>query len=316
MHPILPPRLRPGDLIALIAPASTPPNQERINGGVAYLERRGYRVVVGKHVTDVHGYLAGTDDARLEDLNEFIRNPDVRGIFAIRGGYGTPRILDGVDYGALRRDPKVFVGYSDLTALQLAIFARTTMVTFSGPMAGVEMWKEIDPFTESHFWDMVEGISERIVLRNPTDHPVRVLRGGTAEGTLIGGNLSLLQCLIGTQYLPALHGTVMAIEDVDEAPHRVDRMLAQLKNAGALHDAAAVLYGQFTDCVPSDPTKPFLSIDQVLEDYVSAIHGPVLKDMMFGHIPQKFTLPLGVRVRVDGDKGEVEVLEKVVRENK
>lgn len=312
MHPILPPKLHPGDTIALIAPASTPATQERIDGGIKYLEKRGYRVVLGKHVSDVHGYLAGTDDARLEDLNGFIRNPNVRGIFAIRGGYGTPRILEGVDYAALKRDPKVIVGYSDLTALQLAIFARTNMVTFSGPMAGVEMWKEIDPFTESHFWGMVEGRTERVVLRNPTDHPARVLRGGTAEGTLIGGNLSLLQCLIGTQYLPALYGAVLAIEDVDEAPHRVDRMLAQLKNAGALSDASAVLYGQFTDCVPSDPSKPFLNIDQVLEDYVSAMRGPVLKDMMFGHIPQKFTLPLGVRVRVDASKGEVEVVERVV----
>jgi muramoyltetrapeptide carboxypeptidase len=312
MIPLTAPRLRPGDLIALIAPASTPATKERIDGGIAYLEKRGYRVVVGKHVSDVQGYLAGTDEARLEDLNGSIRNPDVRGIFAIRGGYGTPRILDGVDYAALKRDPKVLVGYSDLTALQLAIFARTALVTFSGPMTGVEMWKEIDPYTESHFWGMVEGRTEHIVLHNPADHPVRVLRGGTAEGTLIGGNLSLLQCLIGTQYLPALHGTVLAIEDVDEAPHRVDRMLAQLKNAGALGDAAAVLYGQFTDCVPSDTSKPFLSIDQVLEDYASAVHGPVLKEMMFGHIPQKFTLPLGARVRVDGGKGEVEVLERVV----
>lgn len=313
MQPILPPKLRPGDTIALIAPASTPATQERIDGGMKYLEKRGYRVVLGRHVNDVHGYLAGTDEARLEDLNDFIRDPNVRGIFAIRGGYGTPRILEGVDYAALKRDPKIIVGYSDLTALQLAIFARTTMVTFSGPMAGVEMWKEIDPFTESHFWGMVEGRSERIVLRNPSDHPARVLRGGTAEGTLIGGNLSLLQCLIGTQYLPALYGTVLAIEDVDEAPHRVDRMLAQLRNAGALHDAAAVLYGQFTDCVPSDASKPFLTIDQVLEDYVTHIRGPVLKEMMFGHIPQKFTLPLGVRVRVDAEKGEVEVVERVVR---
>lgn len=313
MQPILPPRLRPGDTIALIAPASTPATQERIDGGITYLEKRGYRVVVGKHVTDVHGYLAGPDEARLEDLNGFIRNPNVRGIFAIRGGYGTPRLLDGVDYAAIKRDPKVIVGYSDLTALQLAIFARTTLVTFSGPMAGVEMWKEIDPFTESHFWDMVEGRSEPNVLRNTADHPARVLRGGTAEGTLIGGNLSLLQCLIGTQYLPALHGTVLAIEDVDEAPHRVDRMLAQLKNAGALHDAAAVLYGQFTDCVPSDPSKPFLTIDQVLDDYASAVGGPVLKDMMFGHVPKKFTLPLGARVRVHADRGEVEVVERVVK---
>ncbi len=313
MHPILPPKLHPGDLIAIIAPASTPATQERVDGGVAYLEKRGYRVVVGKHVTDVHGYLAGTDEARLEDLNGFIRDPKVRGIFAVRGGYGTPRILDGVDYGALKRDPKVLVGYSDLTALQLAIFARTTMVTFSGPMTGVEMWKEIDPFTESQFWGMVEGKTEHIVLRNPTGHPARILRPGSAEGTLIGGNLSLLISLIGTQYLPALHGTVLAIEDVDEAPHRVDRMLAQLKNAGALGDAAALLYGQFTDCVPSDASKPFLSVDQVLEEYAAETSGPVVKELLFGHIPQKFTLPLGVRVRVDGAKGEVEVLEKVVR---
>ncbi len=306
------PRLRPGDLIALIAPASTPAARERIDGGVRYLEQRGYRVVVGKHVMDVQGYLAGTDAERLEDLNGFIRDPNVRGIFAIRGGYGTPRILDGVDYSALKRDPKVIVGYSDLTALQLAIYARTGLVTFSGPMAGVEMWKEIDPFTEEHFWEMVEGQTERIILQNPSAHPARVLRAGKAEGVLIGGNLSLLMCLFGTQYCPALHGAVLALEDVDEAPHRVDRMLAQLKNAGALGDAAALLFGQFTDCVPSDPSKPFLSTEQVLADYAEHTRGPVVSDLLFGHIPQKFTLPLGARCRVDGEMGVVEVVEKVV----
>jgi muramoyltetrapeptide carboxypeptidase len=313
MLSLIAPRLHPGDLIALIAPASTPPNRERIDGGVRYLEQRGYKVVVGKHVLDVQGYLAGTDEARLEDLNGFIRNPKVRGIFAIRGGYGTPRLLDHVDYAGLKRDPKVIVGYSDLTALQLAIYARTGLITFSGPMTGVEMWKEIDPFTEAHFWGMVEGKADKIVLKNPAMHPARVLRPGTAEGVLIGGNLSLLMCLLGTQYCPALHGAVLALEDVDEAPHRVDRMLAQLKNAGALGDAAALLYGQFTDCVPSDPSKPFIPAEQVLIDYAQHTHGPVLSDLLFGHIPQKFTLPLGAHCRVKAESGEVEVVERVVR---
>ena len=173
------------------------------------------------------------------------------------------------------------------------------------------MWKEIDPFTESHFWGIVEGRTETTSLKNPPNHPARILHAGTAEGVLIGGNLSLLMCLLGTQYCPALHGTILALEDGDEAPHRVDRMLAQLRNSGALGDAAALLFGQFSDCVPSDASKPFIPTDQVLTDYAQHIHGPVLSDLLFGHIPQKFTLPLGARCRVDGDT--VEVLERVVR---
>ena len=141
MPSIKPPRLKKGDLIGLVAPASTPAAAERIEGGVRYLEQLGYRTVVGKHVTDQYGYLAGSDADRAADLNAMIRNRNVKAIFCIRGGYGTPRMISLVDYAALRRDPKIFVGYSDITALQLAMFRKTGLITFSGPMTGVEMWK-------------------------------------------------------------------------------------------------------------------------------------------------------------------------------
>lgn len=306
------PHIRRGDTIALIAPASTPPNAERIDGGKRYLESRGYTVVVGTHVQDVHGYLAGTDEARLADLNGFIRRKDVRAIIAIRGGYGTPRILDGVDYAALKKDPKIIVGYSDLTGLQLAILAKTGLVTFSGPMSGVEMWKQIDPYTEDHFWRMVESPTAPGILPHGGETPATCLKAGVGTGPLIGGNASLIAGLMGSSYMPPTDGSVFALEDVDEAPHRVDRMMAQFRNAGILRSCAAMLYGQFTDCVPSDTTKPYLTVDQVLTAYAADAKGPVVGNLQFGHIPKKLTLPLGAQCRVNGADGTIEILEGCV----
>ncbi|HAV23622.1 MAG TPA: LD-carboxypeptidase [Bacteroidetes bacterium] len=310
---LTPPHLRKGDLIALIAPASTPVASERIDGGVKYLERLGYSVVAGKHALDVNGYLAGTDEARLEDLNGFIRDKRVKAIIAIRGGYGTPRLLRGVDYAALKKNPKIIVGYSDITGLQLAIFKKTGLITFSGPMSGVEMWKEIDPYTEEHFWKMIGTPAKTTLLKNPDEEPVRVLKAGSGTGRLIGGNFSLLMSLMGTPYCPSMKGVVLLAEDVDEAPHRIDRMLAHLRNAGYLRSAAGMLFGKFSDCVPSDPSKPHLTVDQVIAEYAKDVGGPVLANVQYGHIPKKLTMPLGAKCRIDGAKGSVEIVESVVK---
>ena len=309
---IKPPRLRKRDLIGLIAPASPPSSEEKIHGAVRYLENRGYEVLVGKHVQDVHGYLAGKDEDRLADLNRFIRDDSVKAIVAIRGGYGTPRLLDGVDYDALAKDPKVIVGYSDLTGLQSAIYTRTGLITFSGPMGGVEMWDAIDPYTEQNFWRMLESPEAPGPLVNPEDQPVTTIRTGTGEGTLLGGNLSLVMSLFGTPYLSSLSGAVLVFEDVDEAPHRIDRMFTQLRHAGVWADAAAVVFGTFTDCVPSDPAKPHLTVDQLQKEFTASVSGPVLANVQYGHIPRKLTMPIGARCRVDGGKGIVEILEPVV----
>jgi muramoyltetrapeptide carboxypeptidase len=313
MTTLKPPRLRPGDLIGIVSPASTPSAQEKIDRGVLYLEGLGYRVKVGQHVMAQYGYLAGTDEERAADLNAMVRDPAVKAVFALRGGYGTPRILDMLDYRALRRNPKILVGYSDLTGLQLAFLRKAGLVTFSGPMVAVEMWDHIDPYTEEHFWRVVTSGSRIGVLRNPEEEPLVAHNRGRASGILIGGNFSLLASLMGTPYLPNLRKAILVLEDVDEAPHRVDRMFAQLRHAGVLRTIAGLVLGKFTDCVPSDPSKPHLAIEQVLQEIVSSVQCPVLSNLQYGHIAKKLTIPWGVRATVDTRTTTLSISEGAVR---
>jgi muramoyltetrapeptide carboxypeptidase len=308
-----PPRLTRGDLIGVVSPASPPLSSERIERGVRYLESLGYRVAVGKHAAAVHGYLAGTDEARAADFNAMVEDRAVKAIFAVRGGYGTSRILSMINFAALKRNPKIIAGYSDLTALQLAVYRKVGLVTFSGPMVGVEMWDQFDPYSEEHFWRLLTSTSRVGVLENPADEPVVPRTPGVARGVLLGGNLSLLISLLGTPYAPDLNRSILVLEDVDEAPHRVDRMLMHLRNAGITRRIAGLALGKFTDCVPSDPSKPHLTIDQVLDEFVGAVNLPTVSNIQYGHLPRKLTLPIGAKARLDVSKGAVEVLENAVR---
>ena len=310
---IKPPRLKKGDVIGLVAPASTPSPNEKIEKGVRYLEQLGYRVKLGKYVTQVLGYLAGTDDQRVSDFNEMLRDKNVKAIFALRGGYGTPRLLKRVDYAAARRNPKIIVGYSDLTALQLALFKKIGLVTFSGPMVAVEMWNAMDPYTEEHFWRILTSTKEIGAMLSPENEPLRLMNPGKTEGRLLGGNFSLMASLMGTPYLPNLAKSLLVLEDVDEAPHRIDRMFAQLHNAGVLKKISGLILGKFTDCVPSDPAKPHLTVEQVLQDVSQRVKCPVISNFQYGHIPRKLTVPLGLKARIDSAKGLIEVEEAGVR---
>ena len=307
-----PPPLHRGDLIGLVSPASAPSSSEMIENGVRYLEHLGYAVKVGQHASRVHGYLAGTDDQRAADFNTMIGDKSVKAIFAVRGGYGTPRILPLLDYKGLKRQPKIIVGYSDITALQLAIFQKIGLVTFSGPMAGVEMSNGIDPYTEEHFWRIVTSKSKVGELKNPADEPLKILHSGKCSGRILGGNLATAISLLKTPYAPDLTKSILTLEDVDEAPHRVDRMLAQLSNAHILENISGLVFGKFTDCVPSDPSKPYLPIEQVLDNVAQQIKCPVVANLQYGHLPKKLTVPLGLRARLDTKKGIVEVLESAV----
>ncbi len=307
-----PPRLRPGDLIGLISPASAPSSADTIEQGVRYLERLGYRVKVGEHAATVRGYLAGTDDQRATDLNTMIRDPEVRAIIAVRGGYGSTRILSMVDYRALKRQPKIIVGYSDITALQLAIFCRTGLVTISGPMSGVEMLDNIDPYTEENFWRVITSRSKVGRLGNPGNEPLNILRGGIGVGRILGGNMATLAALLGTSFAPSFREAILILEDVDEAPHRIDRMLSQLENAKILGRISGLVFGKFTDCVPTDPSKPYLTVDQILENVSHRVEVPVISNLQYGHIPKKLSIPIGLKAKVDGKKGAIEVLEAAV----
>ncbi len=311
MKVLKPPRLQLGDLIGLVSPASTPSSSEKIEKAVRYLESLGYRVKIGTHALAEHGYLAGTDAQRAADLNEMLNDKNVKAIIALRGGYGTPRLLPLVDYRAAARNPKIIVGYSDLTALQLAMFKKARLVTFSGPMAAVEMWNSIDPFTEENFWSLLTEPAKR-VLSNPINQPAVSLRNGKARGRILGGNLALVVSTIGTPFLPDLSKSILIVEDIDEAPHRVDRMLMHMENAGILKRIGGLIYGQFTDCVPSDPSKPHLTVEEVLRDFAHRVKTPVLSGFQYGHIPKKLTIPLGIRIELNVRAGTLEMLEAAV----
>ena len=309
---IKPPRLHTGNIIGLVAPASTPSTEEYIEKGAAYLEQLGYRVKFGKHIRNTHGYLAGTDEERAEDFNTMVYDKDVKAIFAIRGGYGTPRILPMIDYRSLKQHPKIIVGYSDITALQLAIFRKIGLVTLSGPMTGVEMWKGMDPYTEENFWRLLTSTKKIGSLKNPAKEPWKILRHGKAHGRLLGGNFSLLACLIGTPFLPELRKSILVLEDVEEAPHRIDRMLSQLLHAGVLQRLAGLVFGNFTDCNPGNPKEPHLTIDQVLEEYSAKVNCPVITNFQYGHIQRKLTIPIGLRITLDTHRNRFALMESAV----
>jgi muramoyltetrapeptide carboxypeptidase len=254
----------------------------------------------------------GTDDARAEDFNAMIRNKEVKAIFCIRGGYGTPRILPMIDYAAIRKNPKIIVGYSDITALQMAIFKKTGLVSFSGPMSGVEKWKGMDPNTEEQFWRQITSKTKIGILKNPPEESVVVHKHGKARGLLLGGNLSLVVCLLGTPYMPDLKKAILVFEDVDEEPHRLDRMWRTVEQAGILKNANALILGLFTDCAPIDKTTPHLTSEQVMAEVQNASPIPTISNFRYGHIPRKTTIPFGTKVLVDTKKGIIEVLESGV----
>jgi muramoyltetrapeptide carboxypeptidase len=279
---------------------------------VRYLEGLGYEVKVGEHVSKVFGYLAGTDEERAADLNAMIRDPEVKAIFALRGGYGTPRILRDIDYRALSRGPKIISGFSDITALQLAIFRKCRLVTFSGPMPAVEFWKNPDAYTEENFWRLLTSKTAVGKIENPAEEQITVHREGKAEGILLGGNLALVLSTLGTPFMPALRNAVLVLEEVGEYPYRIDRLFAQLRNAGVLGNIAAMLLGQFTDCEPKDPKQPHLSVSQILSDYAQMVEGPVLGNLLYGHVPRKLTMPFGLKVTVDAKRRRIKVGESAV----
>lgn len=311
MDTLKPPRLRRGQVIGLVSPASPPRRREQVEGAVRHLEGCGYRVKLGRHIEARHGLSAGTDEQRAEDLNAMFRDPQVDAIFALRGGNGCCRLLRRLDYAAVRRHPKIFTGYSDLTFLQLALWRRARLVTFSAPMPAVEFWSKPDPYTEEHFWALLTSRARRRELPAPTGQPVQRLRGGVAEGPLLGGCFSLVMSLFGTPFLPDLRGAILFLEDVREELHRIHRMLTQLDNAGVLRRAAGLLLGQFTEANP-EPDEPHLPLADIYAETLADFRGPVLANVAYGHVPRKLTLPQGVRVRVDGGRGRITLIEAAV----
>ena len=312
MKSVKPQALRRGDVIGVIAPASAPTSQEKIDKGAEYLERLGYRVKFGRNVRAVRGFLAGTDEERAADVNDMFADKQVRAIIAVRGGYGTPRLLPLINYRLVKRNAKILVGYSDLTALQMALYKKTGMVSFSGPMAGVEMFKSIDPFTEEHFWKMITSTKKSGVVHNPDSRLLKSMGKGRASGVLIGGNLSLITSIAGTPYLPSFRNAILFFEEIGEECYRFDRMMNQLALAGIFGEAKGIVVGELTDIKASDPERPFLTVDEIVADHLSSLSKPILTGLVYGHVARKLTMPIGIRAVVDASDRSLSFLEAAV----
>jgi muramoyltetrapeptide carboxypeptidase len=312
---VKPRRLKAGDRVAIVNPAGATAHRVDVEIVAESLQALGLEVKRGRFILERYGYLAGEDAERAADLNEQFADPSVAGIVAVRGGWGCARILPLVDYDLVTRNPKCLVGYSDVTALLLALHARTGLVTFHGPI-GLGPWNS---FTVDYFRRVLfEGEEVRYVNpRRIGDHLTQVadriqtIRPGRARGRLLGGNLTVLTAILGSPYLPDWEGAILFLEDIGENIYRVDRMLTQLKLAGVLDRISGFVFGKCTDCKPGEGFGS-LTLEQLFDDHILPLGVPAWHGSMIGHVPEKFTLPLGVEAEIDADEGSIHLLEAAV----
>ncbi len=310
--------LNPGDTVGLIAPASSF-DSKRYERAVENISKCGFRLLEGRYLHRQKGYLAGTDRERLYDLHDMFRNPKVRGIWCLRGGYGTTRLLEKIDYRLLRENPKVFAGFSDITALLNAFSLKSGLVGFHSPVAA----SELTDYNKNHFLPLISGQSEFPMKlesakdqgenrRGRTEFRTFTISGGRATGKLTGGNLSLLASLCGTPYLGSFKDRIVFIEDVGEKPYKIDRMLTQLLQATDLKSAAGIAFGICNACDKEKGSRS-LSLEETLRDRIEKLEIPAVYGLSFGHIKNQFTLPVGIEAELDADRKWLHLLESPVK---
>lgn len=309
-------RLRPGDVVGLIEPASASDDPFDLQLVEETIRALGLVPKRAAHLLNRYGYLAGQDRDRAADVNAMFADKTVRAIFAVRGGWGCARILPYLDYGLIRANPKLLIGYSDITALHMAIAAKAGFVTIHGPNGGSSWGKAT---AESFRQVAFEGQLAR--YQNPVASDDRLVQNkwrtrtitpGVASGKLLGGNLTVLTALVGTPYLPDFTGAILFLEDVDEAEYRIDRMLTQLGQAGILGKVAGIAFGQCTDCRPRERGLLGFGLSEVLAQHFSGLKVPVFQGSFFGHMPNQFSIPVGARAVMDAEAGTLTLLEPAV----
>lgn len=314
---IKPIRLRPGDTVGILSPAGATFQQEDLDIVVDAVRGLGLIPKIAPHALSRYGYLAGTDAERAADLNAFFADTTVKALLPIRGDWGSARILPYLDYGLIQKNPKILVGFSDLTALLLGIHAQTGLVTFHGPN-GLTAWRpdQTTPFRQLLF----EG--EALTYENPefgedqdrlmsVKGRVQTITPGQATGKLLGGNLSVLSGIVGSPYLPDTTGAILFVEDVGESLYRIDRMLTQLKLAGVLDQLAGFIFGQCVNCGPGEDYGS-LTLTEILRDHIQPLGIPAWSGAWIGHVEPLWTVPLGSRVRIDASTGQIQMLEPAV----
>ena len=311
--------LMPGATIGLITPATPVTNPDTLANAYRALKYFGFKVKVGKNVAKRTGYFGSPVEGRVDDLHAAFRDTEVDAVFAMRGGYGAQHLLDKIDYDLIQKNPKVFLGYSDITALHLAFNKHAGLVTFHGP----NMLSEFTSYTQSNFKRAMFDAKPLGELSNPTEtnlirpsHPTRTIVSGKAIAPIIGGNLTLISTLMGTPYEVDCRGKILLIEDVGEEPYRMDRMLMQLHLAGKFKDAVGIIVGECVDCKPSD-YKPSIgsnfSLGEVLDAILGKLTIPVFYGLTFGHTDDQLTLPMGVVSEMDADRCSFAIKESAFR---
>lgn len=316
--PLRPKRLVPGDTIALVSPASATFNSLDLQIARESLEALGFKVRQGEHMMERHGYLAGSDKARAEDINKAFADRSIAGIHAIRGGWGSARVLPHLDFDTIRRNPKVLIGYSDITALLLSIYARSGLVTFHGPIGlgrwdawSLDYYRRVLMNGEAVTYSNKQGISSernslvQVEFRTMTTTP------GKARGRLLGGNLTVLTAVLGSPYLPDWDDAILFCEDVGEDLYRVDRMFTQLKLAGVLDKLKGFVFGTCSECGPGEGYAS-LTLEEILRDHIEPLGIPAWQGAMIGHAQPQWTLPVGSEVEIDAGAGTIRLLEPAV----
>ncbi len=305
---LIPNTLKKGDKVAVVCPSGPVKNPETLNLGVEYLTNLGFEVVVGESCKSEYGYLAGKDEVRANDINTMFADKSIKGIFCARGGYGVHRILDKIDFNMIKENPKYFSGYSDITGLHISINQKCGFVTYHSPMITTELHKKQDSMTVEAFESAVfDGVVSKEITNITVDKKIETLVDGEAVGTLVGGNLCLVATLMGTNYEIDTKGKILFLEDVEEPPYSIDRMLMQLKLAGKFKDCAGVILGGYTDC-EADKNKTSLTLIEVFRDVLGDIKKPVVYGLECGHCMPTQTLPLGAKVKLDATNGKINIL--------
>lgn len=325
--PIRPPRLQPGDTVGIVAPASAPPDPGNIDRGAAALEELGFKVKFAPCVRKRRGFLAGSDRDRAGDLMRMFTDGSVRAVVCVRGGYGTGRLLPLLDYGAIRTNAKIFVGYSDITMLHCAFLVKAGLISFHGPMLNSDfVHKGMPDFTLRSFLRTLghpispcgSGTEKRgaSICQGYRQKTVRILCPGLARGQLVGGNLTLLCNTIGTPWQPPFKNRILFFEDLSEEPYRFDRMLTYLLNCGLLQQVRGIAIGLNKNC--HDPkAKKAKEYRQTLEDVfrerLLPLKIPIVTGLPFGHVPFNATLPVGATVELDANRGDLSLSHPAVR---
>jgi muramoyltetrapeptide carboxypeptidase len=292
---LVPAPLRRGDTVGVVS-ASGPPDSDLLDNGLEFLRSHGLRIRLGQYVCERNGYLAGNDEQRCTDLNTMLADPEVRGVLFARGGYGVMRLLESIDQEAVLRDPKALVGMSDVTALQLSLFSRCGLATFSGPMIAGQIGAGLDPVSEeSLLRGLTEPLDGRDLLPISVDR-VRTLRSGYACGPLLGGCLSLVVALLGTAHSPDFSGSILLLEDVNEPPYRLDRMLTHLQLSGVLSRVAGIVLGHFLGTQEKDMGE---EVERLVLELTAENQVPVVSRVPHGHALPNLTLPHGVPVAIN-----------------